>query len=165
MDPFTMTIASQAMAALIPLLKKGAEALANELGTKLGDSVATATVDKLKRLLNRIKAKFSGDDEVADALRNFENKSDRYASTLQDILNDKLDKDKDFAKELEVLVKGVNLNIIIKMTEGEDVTGLKSKEMKSGTANVNMDIEKGKKIIGAEFDSLGCAYKSISCMV
>jgi hypothetical protein len=155
MDPFTMTLAGQAVAALTPLLKKGAEALVNELGTKLGDNVATATVDKLKGLLNRIRVKFSGDDEAVDALRNFEKKPDRYASTVQDILKERLDKDKDFAKELDGLVKGVNLNIIIKMTEGKEVTGLKSKEMKSGTANVNMDIGKGEKITGAEFESIG----------
>src|SRR5262249_34055116 len=130
MDPFTMTLADQAVAALVPLLKKGTEALASELGTKLGVSVATATVAKLKGLLNRIKAKFSGDDEAADALRNFENRPDRYASTLQDILKEKLDKDRNFSKELDGLVKGVNLDIIIKMNQGEDVTGLKSKEMK-----------------------------------
>jgi hypothetical protein len=92
-----------------------------------GDNVATATVDKLKGLLNRIRVKFSGDDEAVDALRNFEKKPDRYASTVQDILKERLDKDKDFAKELDGLVKGVDLNIIIKMTGGKEVTGLKSK--------------------------------------
>jgi hypothetical protein len=150
-----MVLAGQALAALTPLFNKGAESLINELGTKLGDSVATTTVDNLKGLLDRIKAKFSGDEEATDALRNFEKKPDRWAPTLQDILKEKLDKDKDFANELDGLVKGVNLNIVIKMAEGKDVTGLKAGEMKSGTANVNIDMETGEKITGAEFDRIG----------
>jgi hypothetical protein len=54
----TNIISGQVIFALIPLLKKGAEALMNELGTKLGDSVADTTVGRLKVLLNRITAKF-----------------------------------------------------------------------------------------------------------
>jgi hypothetical protein len=155
MDPFTTILAGNAVAIIVPFIKKGAEAFINELASKVGGDVAKASVDKIQGLLNTIKAKFTADNEALDALRNFEKKPDRYASTIQDILKEKLDQDKVFAIELDRLVKDINLNVIIKMREGKEITGLRSKQMNSGTANIKMEIEKGEKITGADIENIG----------
>jgi hypothetical protein len=154
MDPFTMTLATNAVAILSPFIKKGAVAFVNELASKMGGDAAKVTVNKVKGLFDRIKSKFTGDDEAVDALRRFEEKPDRYSSTLKDILKEKLEQDKDFAMELDNLVKEINLDIVIKMDEGKEVTGLRAKQMRSGRANVNMEIKKGEKITGADIEKM-----------
>lgn len=150
-----MTLAANAVAIIVPWIKKGAEAYANELIPKISKDAAQATVDIAKNLFNKIKSKFSDDTEAADTIKHFEEKPDRYSSAVKDILKEKLDHDNVFAAEVDDLVKQIDINVIIKMEEGEEVVGLETKRMSSGRASVNMDIKKGKKITGAKIENIG----------
>ena len=152
-----MTLAASAVTILTPFIKKGAESFADTIGTELGSNVAKATTEKVKNLFNKIKNKFSGDEEAEHALRNFQKKPDRYSSPVQEILKEKFDQDGGFATEVDKLVKQIDLNVIvkIKMEEGEGVIGVEADEMNSGSANVEMEINKGKNITGAKIKKIG----------
>ena len=50
---------------------------------------------------------------------------------------------------------GPKLEIIQKMAEAEDVTGLKANKMNQGNATVTQDINQSKNIVGADIDSIG----------
>lgn len=152
MDPIIATLAANAVAVLIPYVKKGAEEFASEVGN--------AATEKVKILLNTLKTRLSGDKEAAGNLERFEEKPERYKSALEDNLLEKLDQDKNLAAELEKLLKEIkdaspNIDVYIKMTEGEDVTGIRGKEMKKGKAKVSMEIEKGKNVTGADIEQIG----------
>lgn len=152
MDPIIATLAANAVAVLIPYVKKGAEEFASEVGN--------AAAEKVKILLNTLKTRLSGDKEAAGNLERFEEKPERYKSALKDNLLEKLDEDKNLAAELEKLLKEIkdaspNIDVYIKMTEGEDVTGIRGKEMKKGKAKVSMEIEKGKNVTGVDIEQIG----------
>ncbi|NOR47142.1 MAG: hypothetical protein GQ533_03725 [Methanosarcinaceae archaeon] len=152
MDPFIATLAANAVAVLIPYVKKGAEEVASEVGK--------AAAEKIKILLNTLEARFSEDKEATDNLERFEEKPERYKSALEDILLEKLDQDKNLVAELKKLLKEIkdaslNIDVYIKMTEGEDVTGIRGKGMKKGNAKVSMEIEKGKKVTGVDVEQIG----------
>lgn len=152
MDPIITTLAANAVAVLIPYVKKGAEEVASEVGK--------AATEKIKILLNTLKTRLSEDKEATYDLERFEEKPERYKSALQDILQEKLNNDKNLAAELDRLLKeiketGPNIDVYIKMKEGEDVTGMRAKEVKKGKAKVNMEIEKGKKVIGVDVENFG----------
>lgn len=152
MDSVIATLAANTVAILVPYVKKGAEEFASEVGK--------AAAERVKGLLNTLKVRLSGDKESIENLEHFEEKPERYKSTLEDILQEKLNQDKDIATELERLLKEIretspSLDVYIKMTEGEDVTGMKAKEMKKGKAKVGIEMERGKKVTGAEIESFG----------
>ena len=152
MDPIIMTLAANAVAYLVPYVKKGAEEFAGDVGK--------AATGKVKNLLNALKTRLSGDKEATDQLIYFEKDPETYKSVLETILQKRLDQDTDLAAELEILIKEIketspNLEVYIKMTEGEDVTGMKAKEMKKGKAKVDIGIVKGKKVVGVEIDRIG----------
>lgn len=152
MDPIIATLAANAVAVLVPYVKKGAEEFSSEIG-KTG-------VEKIKNLLNILKSRLSNDKEAIENLEHFEENPERYKPVVEDILQDKLNHDKKLAAELEILLKDIketspNLDVHIKMTEGEDITGMKVKEMKKGRAKVNLEIEKGKEVTGAKVVNFG----------
>ena len=152
MDPVIATLAANTVAVLVPYVKKGAEEFASEVGK--------VAAERVKGLLNTLKARLSGDKEATENFEHFEEKPERYKSTLKDILQEKLNQDKNLAAELGRLLKEIketcpNIDIYIKMTEGMDIIGIKAKEMKKGKVKVDMEIEKGEKITGGEFEIVG----------
>jgi hypothetical protein len=50
---------------------------------------------------------------------------------------------------------GPKLAILIKMTKGEDVTGLEAENVTRGDVDVKLDIGEGKKVLGAKIKNLG----------
>jgi len=151
-DPLTLTLASNAVAALMPFIKKGAEEFAGELGK--------SAAEKVKGLLNTIKRRLSGDKEAAPVLENFEQKPDRYSSPLTDILREKLDQDQGFVQELEKNLREIKeaspiLNVYLKMAEGKNVTGVEIDEIQTGNIKVDMNIEKGEQVVGYKGKSFG----------
>jgi hypothetical protein len=152
MDSFTLILASTAVAALIPYIKKGAEEFAGELGK--------AAAEKVKGLLGALKRRLSGDKEAAPVLENFEQKPDRYNSALTDILKEKLDQDQGFVQELERTLREIKeaspvLNVYLKMAEGKRVTGAEIDEILKGNVKVDMDIQKGEDVTGAKVKRIG----------
>lgn len=152
MDPFTMILAGNAVAALMPFFKKGAEEFSGELGK--------AAAEKVKGLLGIIKRRLSGDSEAAPVLENFEQKPERYNSALIDILKEKLDKDQDFVEQIERSLREIKeaspvLNVYLKMAEGKNVTGAEIDEIVKGNVKVDMDIQKGESVTGAKVKRIG----------
>ena len=148
MDP-SIYDSANAIAILLPYIKKGAE----EFARVAGENAA----EKAKSLLNTLKARWKGDKEATENLERFEEKPERYQFVLKDILKEKLAEDKDLAADLAEILNalGPTLDVIIKMKEAENVTGVKIGEFTDGKISSKIDIEKGKNIRGAEIDYLG----------
>jgi vacuolar-type H+-ATPase subunit I/STV1 len=149
MELIITTLAANAIAVLTPYVKSGAEKFASEIGKD--------AAEKAKNLLNTLKTRFSGDKIAEWNLDHFEKEPDKYKSTLEDVLKEKLDKDKSLVDELNKLLKdmGPTLKVVQKMKEAEEVTGLEAQEMSEGTAEVAQEFDQGKKITGMKFGSIG----------
>jgi hypothetical protein len=149
MDPAMIDLATKVMAVLLPFVSKSAE----EFATQVGDSA----YDKAKALLSTIKQKWSRDKEAIETLARFEEKPERYKTVVEDILHEKLVEDHDLATQIARLLQdmGPTLEVIQRMEEGKNITGLKATEMIRGRARVAQDITKAEGVIGAEFDTIG----------
>ncbi len=149
MDPAIIDLTTKVVAVLLPFVSKGAE----EFASKVGD----AAYEKAKTLLSTLKQRWSGDKEATESLSRFEQMPERYRVVLEDILQEKLAEDHDFATQVARLLQEMepSLEIIQHMEEGKDIIGLKAKEMRSGRARVAQDIIKTERVVGAEFDTLG----------
>jgi hypothetical protein len=149
MDPITIAIATQVMNVLLPYVSKGAE----EFASKVGD----AAFNKVSALLSLIKKRWSGDPVATADLTRFEKNPEVYQAALKQTLLEKLTEDKDLASQVSQLLQemGPSLEVIQKMEEGEDVTGLEAGELHSGTAKVSQDLKKGKNVTGAKIDRIG----------
>lgn len=146
-----MSLITAIMAVLTPFVKKGAEEFIGAAGQD--------TYEKAKTIFVKLKERWSSDEdrEALDILTNFEKKPERYQLILEDILQEKLATDKELFNQLSRLFQemGPKLEIIQKMTEAEDVTGLKANKMNQGNATVTQDINQSKNIVGADIDSIG----------
>lgn len=149
MDPISTTLAVNAVAVLAPYVKKGAETFASEIGK--------SAAEKAKSLLNTLRTRFSGDKYAEGSLERFEKDPDKYKSSLEDALKEKLDEDKNLVAELDKLLKdmGPNLEVILKIKEAEKTIGLEAQEMSEGKAKVIVEIDKGKDITGMKFGHIG----------
>lgn len=149
MEPIITTLAGNAISILTPYVKSGAEKFASEIGKDVAE--------KAKNLLNTLKTRFYGDKFAEGSLDRFEKDPEKYQSTLEDVLKEKLVEDKSLFDELKRLLKEMdpNLNIIQKMKEAEEVTGLETQEMYEGNAKVVQEFEKGKKITGMKIGRIG----------
>ncbi len=141
MDIAIVDLATKVLAILLPFVVKGAE----EFAGKVGD----ATYEKTKSR--------SGDKEATETLAHFVEKPERYKLALEDILQEKLAEDKDLASKLSQLLNEIGpvLEIVQQMEDGKNITGLKAKEMRGGTAKVTQDITNAEGVTGAEFDTIG----------
>ena len=143
METIALGLAAKVVEILSPYVKKGFD--------KFSEDVGKAGAEKVKGLLDTIKARFSGDKVASKNLAEYEKKPEIYQPVIQETLKEKMLKDKDMAAELEGLVKelGPTLELIqkIKILEGE-ATVLESDEMKSGKLKATQEIdevrEKGK---------------------
>lgn len=149
MDPITIGLATKAMSVLMPFVAKSGEEFAKAAGQD--------AYKRSKGLFEYLKREFSGDLEATENLKRFEEKPERYAPILEDILKEKLSRDKVLAEELDRMLKeiGPDLEIIQRMKIGERITGLEADEVASGKANVIQDIERARDVTGAKIKRLG----------
>lgn len=149
MEPIVSTLAANAIAVLTPYIKIGAEKFASETGKD--------TAEKAKNLLNTLKTRFYGDKYAEGSLERFEKDPDKNQSKLEDALKEKLYEDESLVDELDKLLKymGPTLEVIQKMEEAEEVTGLEAQEISKGKAKVTQDFKKGKKITGIRAERIG----------
>ena len=108
-------------------------------------------------MLAALRAKWTGDEEATDALTRFEDKPERYAPVLEDVLREKLAEDKELAVVLSTLINemGPTLEVVQKMEEGRRVTALEAEEMTGGKTTVNQDIARGEDVTGAKIRRIG----------
>ncbi len=149
MDPVTATLAANVVAVLAPYVAVGAQEFAKSVGKE--------AYEKAKGMLAALRAKWIGDQEATDALTRFEEKPERYAPVLEDVLNEKLAEDKELAAVLSTLLNemGPSLEVVQQMEEGRRVMGLEAEEMAGGKATVRQDIGTGEDVTGARIRRIG----------
>lgn len=149
MDPIIAGIGAKVADILLPLVKKGAQQFAKEVGV--------AACEKAESMLKALRVRLSGDKTATDMLSEFEKDPEGYRPVLEKIIQKKVDQDNDLATELIKLLKdmGPTLKVIQKMKEAEDVTGMEAEEMTEGSVEVVEEFEKAKKIIGVKIGRIG----------
>jgi len=147
MDP--ATIATGVLAILTPYLVKGAKEFTNVVGE--------AAYDKAKGLLQNLKQRWAGDKEASATLEQFEQKPERYKPVVEDILKEKLSADSGMAQEYAEKLRdmGPVLEIIQKMDEGKNITGLEAKELNKGHVVVTQEIKNADGVTGIKIDRIG----------
>ena len=150
MESLGMTIATSAVAILTPFLKKGAEKFAEEFGKSIEESggeagkrVGNIIVDKTKKLFDKLKQKLSGNDEANMNLKLFEKNPDNYSENFQKVLATELDKDKNFAQEVDGIVneikdKSPQIVTIIENAKAKNITGTDIEDMESGSSRTEI---------------------------
>jgi hypothetical protein len=148
-DPVTASLAANVVAVLAPYVVMGAQEFAKNAGKE--------AYEKAKGMLTALKAKWAGDEEATDALTRFEEKPERYAPVLEDVLKEKLVQDRELAAVLSTLLNemGPSLEVVQRMEEGRRVMGLEADEMTGGRATVNQDIGRGEDVTGARIRRIG----------
>ncbi|MDQ5819475.1 MAG: hypothetical protein M3334_14055 [Actinomycetota bacterium] len=149
MDPVIAGLAANVVAVLAPYAALGAQEFAK--------SVGKGAYEKAKGMLAVLKAKWTADEEAADALTRFEEKPERYAPVLEDVLREKLAEDKELAAVLSMLLNemGPSLKVVQQMEEGRRVMGIEAEEMTEGGATVRQDIGRGEDVTGARIRHIG----------
>ncbi len=149
MDPVIAGLAANVVAVLAPYAAVGAQEFAKSVGKE--------AYEKAKGMLAVLKAKWIADEEATDALSRFEEKPERYAPVLEDVLREKLAEDKELAAGLSMLLNemGPSLKVVQRMEEGRRVMGLEAEEMTEGRATVRQDIGRGEDVTGARIRHIG----------
>ena len=148
-----MTLAATAVAVVSPLIIKGAEKLAEEIGG--------FAAEKIKGVFNRLEARFSKNKEEEESLQRFKEKPDRGNAVLvKDFLQEELENDKNFKAELQGLLKDVkqaspDIEVYIKNTTGKIIRGYDLGVVESGKFKADIEGAQGEEIIGFKADSVG----------
>lgn len=143
MEPMTAILAAKAIDLLAPYIAKGGEEFARLAGE--------AAYEKCKNLLDVLRRSWQGDDEASTNLKLFNDKPERYKPIIEEILKEKMDKNKDLAAEIQKIIEdvGTNLEVIQRIKVGEKITGLEADEIEGVKARVTQDLDQGKDITGA----------------
>jgi hypothetical protein len=109
---------------LIPIAKKGIEAIGDEIGKRIGGSGAEQTTSILGKIRTKIRAMFTSDDDRA-TLASFEKFPDDMKGPFERTLAAKLAEDPTAATELHTLLderppeaKGMSIGTIMADTVG-----------------------------------------------
>lgn len=89
---------------LVPLVKRGAEKLTEELATKTGEATAQGLVGTAQKLWQRVKGKTQETDQ-ADVVALFERKPELMQEPLKGVVVDLLERDPDFRQEVSQLLE------------------------------------------------------------
>jgi hypothetical protein len=89
---------------LVPLVKKGAEKLTEDLGAEAGSTVATGLVETARKLWDRVRGKTENTDDkpVVDL---FAQQPDKLQATLTEVVKRLLDEDPTFREEASALLE------------------------------------------------------------
>lgn len=99
MEAVAVGLATKAIQVLTPYVKKGFEKFAGDVGE--------AAANKVKGLFDTITKRFTGDNFASETLKRFEKEPEEYKNYAQKVIEEKLEKDKDFELELEELLKEI----------------------------------------------------------
>lgn len=89
---------------LVPLIKSGAEGLAEELKKRTTDAAADGLVSTAKRLWQRVRGKAQGTDDQ-QVIELFERKPEVMKGALEEVVKQMLESDPDFRKEASELLE------------------------------------------------------------
>jgi hypothetical protein len=147
MDP--ATLAASALAILTPYVTKA--------GKDLLDTAGQVAYDHAKKLLNTLKTRWSTDAVASDTLSRFEKKPEVYAAPLQEIVQERLQSDKQLHDEVAQTVKevGPKLEVFLKLTRGENITAAEIENFTSGEARANVEAAELKDSILTKVKNMG----------
>lgn len=142
-------LAVEAVKLLTPFMASGAK--------KLVTAAGEVALDRLDSFVTRLKQRWSGNPAAENTLERFEKNPERYAPMMEDVLREEMQQDDAFAQEVAGVVNEVGpmLNVVQTLEDGTDVTGVKAGKVRGGaTIDVEQDIKKGQRIIGADIDEI-----------
>lgn len=145
MDP--IILATAAMAILKPLVKKGAEAAAGEIGK---DGVNAG-----KRLLDALRARWQGDPIAEAKLEALS--AEEPTSADEDALAADLNGDQVLAGQVDNIIKTELPKLYVELTAADagTMTGAEIGTMLRGELTVKMRAGKVGKMYGAKFNQVG----------
>lgn len=145
MDP--VVLATAAVAILKPLLQKGAEAAAGEIG-KTG-------VNAGKGLLDALRASWRGDLDAEAKLEAL--KTEAPTPAAEEALVADLKKDQALAGQVAVIIKTELPKLYVELTAGEagTMTGAGIGKLLRGEVTVKMRADKVKSMTGGKIDQFG----------
>jgi len=151
MDP--VTLAAGAIALLTAYLTKAGAEFAGE-GGKAAWRLAS-------RLLGRLRSAVTGKPREQEALEAFSSEPVGSAAKTQEMLEGVLKANPELGGEIaqilqEVKRLGPNVSVVQRIKEAEDVAGVKARRIRSGSVEVNQEIEKSKNVTGVQIgDDIG----------
>jgi len=150
MDP--ATIAASATALLGPYLKKAGEEFAGEAGKLVWE--------KAKALWQKLRGRLDGELQVKAVLDDFEKDPETHGEVFKKTIEEKLASNKILSTEISADVAEIKrvapyVRVVQSMNEAEEIVGLKAKNLRSGTVDIQQDIQKARSITGAELEDIG----------
>jgi hypothetical protein len=151
MDP--ATLAAGAIALLVTFLKAA--------GTEFAEEGGKAAWRLASRLLDRIRSSVKNRPPEREVLEAFTDNADGSTATMREMLRRRLEEDRALAVEVneilqEVKQLGPSLFVVQRIKEAEDAVGVEARRIRSGSVEVNQEIERGKNITGVRIeDDLG----------
>ena len=126
-------------------------------GKEIIDAAGEVAYTKTKALVDKLKARWSGNEKATTTLEYFEEDPETFEGALTKTIERELEQDEAFAHEVKGMVDdlGPRLKILQEMDEGNDVTGLRADAFNKGEAEITQKIKKGTKITGADLGSIG----------
>jgi hypothetical protein len=146
--PVSIVVAS-AVALLKPYIAKGAEEFIKAAGKD--------AYEQTKELFTWIKSNFNDSDEGSGLISLFQAKPERYEHALTEILEEKADSDSQFDAGLRerVIRAAPYIKILQKINQAKNLTGFSAKEFRTGTLEVEQDLDSGEDITGVKIDRIG----------
>jgi len=147
MDP--VTLAAGAIALLTPYLAKA--------GTEFAGEAGKAAWGLAGRLLGRLRSAVTGKPREQEALEAFSSEPADSATKTQAVLEGVLKADPELAREVEQILQevkrlGPSVSVVQKIKEAEDVAGVRARRIRSGSVEVEQDVEKAKNVTGVQIE-------------
>jgi hypothetical protein len=147
MDP--ATLAAGAIALLTPYLAKA--------GTEFAGEAGKAAWRLAGRLLDRLQSAVRDKPRQQKTLEDFSSEPSSSAAATQEMLKRMLEKDRTLAGEVDSILQevkrlGPSVSVVQRMKEAEDVVAVKARRIRSGSVEVNQEVEKGRNITGVQIE-------------
>jgi len=101
----TATLATYVVGSfLVPLLKKGADRLTEDLGAKVGATASDGLVDVAKKLWEKVRGRTRGTSD-APVVDLFEQKPDLMQGALETVVRELVEQDQEFRREVTEMLE------------------------------------------------------------
>jgi len=142
-------LAGLAISIVAPYIAKGAEALAQEVGTEAFGAV--------KAVADRLRSWWSREPVAAAAAESLASEPEKYSSILTQLLTSDLAKDDDFAAELRALTErlGPNVQVVQRIEVAKGVTGADIEQLVTGNVRVEQDMKEAQDVTGFRAKTVG----------
>jgi len=142
-------LAGLAISIVAPYIAKGAEALAQEVGTEAFGAV--------KAVADRLRGWWSREPVAAAAAESLASEPEKYSSILTQLLTSDLAKDDDFAAELRALTErlGPNVQVVQRIEVAKGVTGADIEQLVTGNVRVEQDMKEAQDVTGFRAKTVG----------